>query len=379
MTALKTHTSPLRITFVIPPPNLSGGVRVVAIYAERLRQLGHIVTVVYPPNEQPTLRERLRSFKNGKGWPVVPRILESHLDQTRVTRLELDRYRPVTPADVPDADVIICTWWETAEWIARFPASKGIPIYFLQHYEVHPWLPIDRVKATWKLPMHKIVVAKWLADIAASEFGDADVSLVPNSVDMEVFHAPVRGKQPHFTVGFMYSEVAFKGCDIALAAIDRVRSTVSELRVMAFGGRPPVAELPLPDFVSYHVTPSQQGIRDIYTSCDAWLFSSRSEGFGLPILEAMACRTPVIGTPEGAAPELIGHGGGILVSREDAATMADAMMRVHRMSDSEWRTMSDAAVETAKRYTWINATALFESALRHAMKKRGSVALEAPA
>jgi len=44
----------------------------------------------------------------------------------------------------------------------------------------------------------------------------------------------------------------------------------------------------------------------------------------LPILEAMACRTPVIGTPAGPAPELLGAGGGILVRPEDPADMAMA-------------------------------------------------------
>ena len=43
--------------------------------------------------------------------------------------------------------------------------------------------------------MHKIVVSKWLARIAREEYGDEDVSLVPNSVDFEQFHAPPRGTQ----------------------------------------------------------------------------------------------------------------------------------------------------------------------------------------
>ncbi|MGC8714943.1 MAG: glycosyltransferase [Leptodesmis sp.] len=55
-------------------------------------------------------------------------------------------------------------------------------------------------------------------------------------------------------------------------------------------------------------------MRDYYSACDAWLFPSRYEAVGLPILEAMACRTPVIGTPAGIAPEMLSDGAGILSS-----------------------------------------------------------------
>jgi len=95
--------------------------------------------------------------------------------------------------------------------------------------------------------------------------------------------------------------------------------------------------------------------------------ASRTEGFGLPILEAMACRTPVIATPVGAAPELIGPGGGRLVANEDPASMAEAIVDIARMPEFDWSAMSDCAYETATRYTWDDATEAFERALERAM------------
>ncbi len=104
----------------------------------------------------------------------------------------------------------------------------------------------------------------------------------------------------------------------------------------------------------------------LYASCDAWLFASRCEGFGLPILEAMACRTPVIGTPVGAAPELLAAGGGRLVAPQDPAAMARMIVDVARMDDAAWREMSRQAHHTASGYTWDDATDAFEAALRRA-------------
>ncbi|MFZ3585099.1 hypothetical protein ACOI1H_23630, partial [Loktanella sp. DJP18] len=36
------------------------------------------------------------------------------------------------PDDLPDSDVIIATWWETAEWVAALPSIKGRKFYLLQ-------------------------------------------------------------------------------------------------------------------------------------------------------------------------------------------------------------------------------------------------------
>src|SRR5207237_3451627 len=127
---------------------------------------------------------------------------------------------------------------------------------------------------------------------------------------------------------------------------------ISNLELFAFGTQVPNESLPLPQGAGYLKDPPQDDIRAIYAECDAWLFASRSEGFGLPILEAMACRTPVVATPAGAAPELLAGGGGILVPPEDPAAMAEAIVKVCSLPDAEWQALSAAALATAHGYTW---------------------------
>jgi glycosyltransferase involved in cell wall biosynthesis len=315
------------------------------------------------------VREMLRSIYRRRPLPYTRNGL-SHLSGTDIPHHVLDSARPAVASDLPDADVVIATWWETAEWVATFPRSKGAKAYFLQHFETHVGMPVDRVEATWRSPMHKIVIADWLADLARHRFGDRDVSLVPNAVDTRQFFAPPRDKQPVPTVGVMYSLVPFKGCDISLKAYDLVRQRLPNLQLVTFGNRRPESALPLPAGAQYVYQPPQETIRDLYAACDAWLFASRSEGFGLPILEAMACRTPVIGTPAGAAPELIGQGGGALVHMEDPAGMADAIERVVTLPNDQWRAMSDRAYETATKYSWDDATDRFEAALKRAVEKQ---------
>jgi glycosyltransferase involved in cell wall biosynthesis len=125
----------------------------------------------------------------------------------------------------------------------------------------------------------------------------------------------------------------------------------------------------MPAGSEFRKQPPQDVLKEIYGKCDAWLFSSRSEGFGLPLLEAMACRTPVIATPAGAAPDLCAGGGGILVPRDDPAAMARAIERVAGMPESAWQELSEKAHQTASRYTWDDAVSKFEAALRLAVER----------
>jgi glycosyltransferase involved in cell wall biosynthesis len=364
----------VKITIVSPPFNMAGGQRVKAIYAQRLEQRGHEVIVVAPP---PEIHRRpmdiLKSILREGRLPRGPKPWPSHFDGTGIRTHILDRYRPVDAGDLPDADIVIATWWETAEWVAPLPPSKGAKVYLIQHHEVFPYLPIDRVEATWRLPLHKIVVSEWLVGIARDLYGDEDALLVPNAVDHDQFHAPERTKNTIPTFGLMYSSVPFKRCDLSLKGFALACERMPGLKLVAFGAERVSQALPLPANAEYFFSPPQTQIRDIYARCDAWLFSSESEGFGLPVLEALACRTPVIGTPAGAASQLLAEGGGILVRHDDPEDIAQAICRVASMTPKVWKEMSDAATRTALKYDWEASTELLEAALhRYAHQEKCS-------
>ena len=353
----------MKITFVLPYAGLSGGIRVVAIYAEMLQKLGHDVFVISQPRKQLNLRSRLKSLFQDKKSIFLSIDYSSYFDNLNVPHEVVEKNRPIKDTDVPDADIIIATWWETAGWVAKLSKSKGAKVYFIQHYEVHNYLPIERVRATYSLPFHKITVAKWLRDLMMEKYKDVNVSLVPNSVDTKQFSSPPREKQSVPTVGMMYSPIEWKGSDMSIKAFCLAKKRVSNLRLLAFGKPPYSSSLPLPLQDNYISQPPQNKIKDIYSQCDAWLFGSRTEGFGLPILEAMACRTPVIGTSVGAAPELLSNGAGILVKPEDPQDMSKAIVSICNLSSIEWQSISELAYTRATSYSWDDAAKLFEAEL----------------
>src|SRR6202008_5001925 len=134
----------MRITFLLPPVNMSGGIRVIAIYAKRLLDRGHRVNLVSVPRAATRKLHRIQDV-------LLPRRqLKSHFDGLGVDPRVLEKARPITDADVPDADGVIATWWETAEWVSALSPSKGRKCYFVQHHEIHPSQPTERVKATYR-------------------------------------------------------------------------------------------------------------------------------------------------------------------------------------------------------------------------------------
>lgn len=358
----------MKITFILPHAGLAGGIRVVAIYAERLKKRGHEVFVVSTPIPQPSLRQQVKSLLRGKGWLSVAKNEPSHFDGVDVQHQVIDRWRPITDADVPDADVVVATWWETAEWVWRLSPSKGVKVHFMQDFEVWGG-SIERVDATCRLPIPKIVIAGWVRDLLQKQFHQMPLALIPNSVETEKFHAPPRTKQSLPTVGLTYTRMHNKGCDISLQAYRIAREVIPSLRLIAFGSMPVSPDLPLPKEAKYICRAPDHKLKELYSQCDAWLFGTRIEGFGLPILEAMACRTPVIGTPAGAAPDLLSDGAGVLVKPEDPEDMARAIERICKLSDAEWQAMSDAAYARATSYTWDDATERFEAALYTAIDR----------
>lgn len=358
----------MRISFVLPFAGLQGGVRVVAIYADRLARRGHRVEVISTP-QFISMRSKVKSFVSGRGWQRIHQE-PSYFKGVNVNHRVLEQVRPVTDADVPDSDVVIATYYTTAYGVQRLPPAKGAKAIFIQNYEVEDGKPNPKLDATWRMPMHKITISKWLVQLAREKFGDEVVSHVPNSVDLDQFHAVPREKRPVPTIGMLYNTFSLKGCDTSLKALKRVATAMPLLRLVCFGAEHPDFRLRLPRFAEFHYRPPQEKIRELYAQCDVWLCGSNVEGFHLPPLEAMACRCPVVSTRVGGPLDIIEEGvNGHLVDVKDVGSLADRALRVLNLPQEQWKRMSESAYSTAIRYTWDDATDLFEKALELAIDR----------
>jgi glycosyltransferase involved in cell wall biosynthesis len=97
---------------------------------------------------------------------------------------------------------------------------------------------------------------------------------------------------------------------------------------------------------------------------EAFVYPSLYEGFGLPVLEAMACGTPVVTSNVSSLPEVAGDAAD-LVDPADPASIADGIDRV--LGDAELRTrLVDGGLHRAERFTWEETATRTAGVLREA-------------
>ena len=107
------------------------------------------------------------------------------------------------------------------------------------------------------------------------------------------------------------------------------------------------AELGVADRVELRGHVPQDELAALYRGAACLVFPSRYEGFGLPVLEAMASGTPVVATRAGALPEVAGEAA-ILVEEGNAPALAGGIERA--IADRE--RLRAAGLARAARYSW---------------------------
>jgi glycosyltransferase involved in cell wall biosynthesis len=91
-------------------------------------------------------------------------------------------------------------------------------------------------------------------------------------------------------------------------------------------------------------------LRAIYAMASVYVHPSFYEGFGLTVLEAMACGTPVVASDRTSLPEVVGDSGR-LVDPEDASALAEAILEIC-LDPSTARRMSGLGRARAATFTW---------------------------
>jgi glycosyltransferase involved in cell wall biosynthesis len=117
--------------------------------------------------------------------------------------------------------------------------------------------------------------------------------------------------------------------------------------------RPLVKSLGCDDVVVFTGYVSNEELNHLYVAARAAAQISEAEGFGLPVLEAMACGAPVIVSDATATAEAAGDAA-LLVSPTDVERIAEAIAHV-RDDDASWQNLRQRGLERARHFTWDEA------------------------
>ncbi|MBF0154188.1 MAG: glycosyltransferase family 4 protein [Magnetococcales bacterium] len=354
----------MKISFILGSfPRLPiGGYRVVYEYANHLVARGYDVAIYYcrdvagmPPPEG--IYRKLRTYlgfiyrrltRPSPDWQALdPRIAIHFIPSPDV------RY-------ILDGDVVFATSWAMAETVLAYPASKGQKVYFYQHYET--WSgPKEKVDATWRMPLHKLVISRWLLEVGES-LGAGEMTLIPDGIDLDLFRVvhPMENRGPVVTM--MYSHQTWKGGADGLRALEKVREKIPGLRVLLFGLVKP--EVVLPEWATFYENPPQRVlVEEIYNRGAVFLWPSHFEGFSLPPAEAMACGSAVVSTDCGGVLDFAQHGVSALISPpKQPEQLAENTIRL--LQDEALRlTLARAGHAGIQALTWAHSTDLMEEFL----------------
>ena len=193
------------------------------------------------------------------------------------------------------------------------------------------------------------------------------VVVVPNGVDstvrritdapaLESFRA--RHRLPESFLLFLGTLQPRKNVEGLLKAYARVKDEVSIPLVIAgargWGDSPIfrlVRELGLVEYVQFVGYVSPRDLPLWYSAATIFVYPSLYEGFGLPVLEAMACGTPVITSSVSSLPEVAGNAA-VLVDPHDIDALAGAIRELCGSPEAR-AALSRAGQQRATTFTWM--------------------------
>jgi glycosyltransferase involved in cell wall biosynthesis len=331
----------MRLTFVAPSTrHPSGGVAVIYEMATALAKRGHEVHLFHV-----NFFEGTASTIEQVGWFSFPGQIKHQFVPPDAAALEL----------LPSGDAIFGFSFDS-----QMPPHVGLPAVLIQGYKM---LGDAIERHAFQAPCPKICVAGWLVDVGR-ELGvpGNEIIHVPIGIHHDRYRVtrPIAGRP--LQISFCYSAHAQKGPDLAIEVLAKVKHAVPDLRVTAFGARPPTHAMP--GWVTCVTQPSTRRlVDDTYNASSVFLCTSRVEGFGLANVEAMACGAALVTTDNGGSRDYAFHDKTALVAPYGEVEALSGHVIALLEDDNRRVSVATAGRDYVRRFDWDRTGELLDTFL----------------
>ncbi|MDD1744002.1 MAG: glycosyltransferase family 4 protein [Methanomassiliicoccales archaeon] len=264
-----------------------------------------------------------------------------HANHAQMPDLLLRMMRPKLP--------VITTVHTTIDSQRIGTASSKLPMSDLERSEKMTFMMLPLLKAIEKAYLRRgrnvIFVSKFIRELYLESNAEPQVSgLIHNGVDHVRFSPrSIEECLEHFPqfegmerpILFSGRMIALKGLNVAIEAFDQLRKETKAHLIFAGTGKEnpwrrmlDQRDISKEDYTFLGTVPYQE-MPWLYPLASAFILPSYSESFPMTILEAMACKIPVVATEVGGIPEMIENGrNGLLFRPGDSKGLSDNLLRI---------------------------------------------------
>jgi starch synthase len=255
-----------------------------------------------------------------------------------------------------------------------YPAWERAQAELIQKYS--DWMPTNGSLATHNLRLEQkrkeieladltLVASRYVESTVREFYPEKSIARIPYGIDVE-FWKPRPNQKKSGLLRFIYAGnvTVRKGVPLLIDAWSKAALRDAELSLVGSWGVAESKRRSLPPGVRWVPACSSQALRDHYRGSDVFVFPTYSDGFGLVLLEAMACGLPAIASEASIGPEIITAGSGFVAAPGDLDRMVE-LLRWFDQHRDELPAMSKKAQVQAARSTWSN----YRQSIRGAVSK----------
>jgi len=199
------------------------------------------------------------------------------------------------------------------------------------------------------------------------------IEIIPNGIDTKIYFQKNINKIPNqiFFLSILDRHHTYKGLDCLIKAIKIVRTKIPDIKLIVGGSGELVEEyktltkgLGLEKNVEFRGFIESNKLVDLYNQSELFVLPSTGiqEGFGIVLLEALACGTPVIATNiVGIAKEIKDNKCGIIIPCNDAKKLVQAIIRIIKNINLQKKMIIKGKLLIQDKYDWNKIVKMMEN------------------